>query len=196
MAVNPQTRIQIVDLIEHEADFERGSIAGRKVVPSSVLTQGMLNHELYIKLIHDVVNGGVRYIVSSFQTPIAWVTSEGEVVIPTRVYSGTTSQHQKMVREAFPNGAEPARSSKPAYAASNQAQPVEEELPKRTSRQYEELAEDDLIALLDELADQIEYGHEDFLASRLTTMLAVTRALKARRDATAEHRARIGEPSA
>lgn len=38
------------------------------------------------------------YIVYSYGTPIGWVTSDNEVVIPDVTYSRTTSRHQNMVR--------------------------------------------------------------------------------------------------
>jgi hypothetical protein len=41
------------------------------------------------------------YVVYSYDTPIAWVTLAGEVVIPDVRYSATTSQHQAAARRAL-----------------------------------------------------------------------------------------------
>lgn len=41
---------------------------------------------------------GVRYVVRSYATPIAWVLKDGQVVIPDESYSVTTSKHQGLVR--------------------------------------------------------------------------------------------------
>lgn len=43
----------------------------------------------------------VTYTVVSYGTPIAWVLSDGAVVIPTESYSLTTTQHQAAARRAL-----------------------------------------------------------------------------------------------
>ena len=40
------------------------------------------------------VEAGFRYVVTSYDTPIAWVTKDGEVYKVTRKFSATTSKHQ------------------------------------------------------------------------------------------------------
>lgn len=42
--------------------------------------------------------GQVAYTVSSYYTPIGWVLTSGEVIIPEVKYSSTTSRHQGIVR--------------------------------------------------------------------------------------------------
>jgi hypothetical protein len=46
----------------------------------------------------DSQNPGVVYTVLSYATPIAWVRTDGTVVIPAAHYSVTTSRHQGMCR--------------------------------------------------------------------------------------------------
>ena len=40
------------------------------------------------------VDAGFRYVVTSYDTPIAWVTNDGEVYKVARKFSTTTSKHQ------------------------------------------------------------------------------------------------------
>lgn len=42
-----------------------------------------------------------RYVVYSYDTPIAWVTQDGERVVPDIGYSLTTSEHQLAVKQAW-----------------------------------------------------------------------------------------------
>lgn len=72
----------------------------------------------------------------------------------------------------------------------DQIQPV---VRKSKAQQYAELGEDDLIALAAELGDRLQYGHQDFLQTRLADLTAVLEALKIRREASAPARKRIGE---
>lgn len=41
---------------------------------------------------------GIVYTVTSYATPIAWVTTTGEVKIPDTRYSNTTTHHQGLCR--------------------------------------------------------------------------------------------------
>src|SRR5262245_36953851 len=59
---------------------------------------GRLPQEWARKYLADAASPGVRYTVVSYATPIAWVTTDGAVVIPDESYSVTTSRHQGMVR--------------------------------------------------------------------------------------------------
>jgi hypothetical protein len=44
---------------------------------------------------------GLVYVVYSYQTPIAWVTSDGKTHIPDVKYSVTTTKHQHITRKAL-----------------------------------------------------------------------------------------------
>lgn len=68
-----------------------------------------------------------------------------------------------------------------------------EEVRKSPTSQYAELGEDDLIELASEQGRRIAEGHIDFRESRLADLLVLVEALKARRDASAPARRRIGE---
>jgi len=52
------------------------------------------------KRLHDDVAGS-RYVVWSYDTPIAWVRQDGTNVVPNVGYSPTTGQHQAMARTAW-----------------------------------------------------------------------------------------------
>src|SRR5919197_3563197 len=41
---------------------------------------------------------GIAYTVRSYATPIAWVRTDGEIVIPDEGYSLTTTRHQNLCR--------------------------------------------------------------------------------------------------
>ncbi|OKI45094.1 hypothetical protein A6A27_11790 [Micromonospora sp. CB01531] len=49
----------------------------------------------------EAVPHAPAYVVTSYGTPIAWVTLAGEVVIPPMTYSATTTRHQALVRAAL-----------------------------------------------------------------------------------------------
>jgi hypothetical protein len=49
------------------------------------------------------------YVVSSYETPIAWVRADGTKVIPDVGYSDTTGQHQYTVKHAWGMSRYPAR---------------------------------------------------------------------------------------
>ncbi|MEV4642754.1 hypothetical protein AB0J80_35965 [Actinoplanes sp. NPDC049548] len=51
--------------------------------------------------VRDGVKDAPVYVVSSYGTPIAWVTQGGDVVIPEVTYSPTTTRHQKIARRAL-----------------------------------------------------------------------------------------------
>lgn len=42
-----------------------------------------------------------EYVIYSYQVPIAWITPEGEVVMPDYTYSATTSRHQMICARAL-----------------------------------------------------------------------------------------------
>lgn len=42
-----------------------------------------------------------RYVVYSYETPIAWEAADGRTVIPTKRYSPTTTQHQHEAAKGF-----------------------------------------------------------------------------------------------
>jgi hypothetical protein len=106
MALSAKNRAEIVDLIGYEADFERSGISGRIVRDATACPrQGELTKAEYADLMDAISHNDVRYVVFSYFTPIAWVhRSHDGVTMMTRTFSATTSQHQKMIVEAFGKG--------------------------------------------------------------------------------------------
>jgi hypothetical protein len=49
---------------------------------------------------------GSRYVIWSYQTPIAWIDPDGFAVIPARTYSRTTNRHQSIVHSALRHDAD------------------------------------------------------------------------------------------
>jgi hypothetical protein len=51
---------------------------------------------------HDAEKMGIRYVVLSYDVPIAWTTGRPDVRrCPRAYYSATTTQHQDIVRSAW-----------------------------------------------------------------------------------------------
>jgi hypothetical protein len=102
MALSAKNRAETVELIGYEADFERSGISGRIIRDATACPrQGEMPQDAHKLLLKKIGQGLVRYVVFSYTTPIAWVLTEGLVTMPEIKYSATTSQHQKMVRDAF-----------------------------------------------------------------------------------------------
>ena len=87
----------------HGAGRKNLSHALRNLIPFK--TSGALNgHENWfdsgrltgdeLERYFDAVDAGFRYVVTSYDTPIAWVTNDGEVYTVARKFSVTTSKHQ------------------------------------------------------------------------------------------------------
>lgn len=91
--------------MRERAPFESGNLVGRKVGRYGEPAMGLLPQQWVARIrLHlaeaKEVRGGV-YIIHSYSTPIAWVTSDNEVVIPDVTYSPTTTRHQTLVRRAL-----------------------------------------------------------------------------------------------
>lgn len=132
MALSAKNRAEIVDLIAREADFERSSISGRIVRDATACPrQGELTDAEYQALMGEIAANLVRHIVFSFITPIAWVGRDDRVTLVDRKFSSTTSQHQKMVREAFGGLVEPLSLQKARDEAEVQLSENEEIILRR-----------------------------------------------------------------
>lgn len=90
--------------IAHHRTFTCGNVSAREV-RTELLNSGRLPKRWQERLAVDIIEAReVRayvYVVLSYGTPIAWVTSDRVVVIPDATYSTTTTKHQNMVREAL-----------------------------------------------------------------------------------------------
>lgn len=49
-----------------------------------------------------MARGAAVYVVYSYDTPIGWVTSDGDVYVPDVTYSPTTTNHQGIVARNLP----------------------------------------------------------------------------------------------
>lgn len=65
------------------------------------ITLGALPEEWRRRYILDVRGVGIDYVITSYDTPIAWVRLDGVKVVPPVNYSTTTSRLQNRVRAAF-----------------------------------------------------------------------------------------------
>jgi hypothetical protein len=187
MALSPQARSEAVSLMSSESNFERSGISGQRASKSSLPPrQGELPEDVYRDLVETISRDDVSYVIFSYQTPIAWVHRNGAVTMPEIGYSATTSQHRKMVREAFPDLVNVRDMLAESRAAASVTAP--------SASQYAELGEDDLIELASGLGSRLSEIRSEMIRQDTTLeLVAVVEALKARRDATAKARHRIGE---
>lgn len=64
--------------------------------PKIVPDMGELDMDERQRLMADVGEHGVTYVVWSYVTPIAWVKGDGEVYLVPQRFSRTTSRHQSV----------------------------------------------------------------------------------------------------
>lgn len=88
---------QVPDRIAREQEFKGNSLRAERFDTGDWIDMGRLPMEWRDEL-HRT---GARYVVFSYATPIAWVTHDGEVVIPDVKYSVSTSKQQGKVRFGF-----------------------------------------------------------------------------------------------
>ncbi|MEU8327330.1 hypothetical protein [Micromonospora sp. NPDC048839] len=97
--------------------FTWGALSGRGIyVLTPVISTGQLPTEYANRLRalqrereaaylagkgRDAIPDAPAYVVTSYGTPIAWVTVAGEVVIPPVTYNPTISRHQALARLAL-----------------------------------------------------------------------------------------------
>ena len=68
---------------------------------------GRLDLRQLDKFINELLDGKINYIVYSYETPIAWHTSEGWYTVEQK-FSVTTSKHQTFTRRAIAESLEGA----------------------------------------------------------------------------------------
>jgi hypothetical protein len=195
MAPKSETKTDAIRLMSTETDFERSGISGRTCTKDAAPRQEEMPAEVHQELLAAIARDEIAYIVFSYRTPIAWVHRNGAVNLPEIKYSRSTTTHQNWVRQAFGD-----RVNRPGdWDGQDDTQPTQEpQAPASISpTRYAELGEDDLIELavqgLDKLfGDDPEAGWEAD-PEIFSSLDAVLRSLKARREATAPARRRIGE---
>jgi hypothetical protein len=93
---NATTRNAYVRIADLEPFTTGGALAGFDGYPS---THGNLPREWSALL--TSMRADVVYVVMSYRTPIAWVTSGGDAYVPAVKYSPTTSRHQGQCRRGL-----------------------------------------------------------------------------------------------
>jgi hypothetical protein len=83
-------------LLAKRESFE--SYGAMTAVPFGGMSTGRMPAEWAKRYRDDTYGVGVVYTVISYATPIAWVRSDGETVIPDESYSVTSSRHQNLCR--------------------------------------------------------------------------------------------------
>jgi hypothetical protein len=93
------SRSQIPGAVARREEFKGSSIQGGPTTPvhAAMIMTGRLPNEWRHRLIDDAP----VYVVWSYGTPIAWVTSAGTPVVPDVKYSTTTSAHQSLAAEGL-----------------------------------------------------------------------------------------------
>lgn len=90
-----------LDAIGHSRDFNAGTLKGKTLpIPNYVGQTGSLPKEWRGQMVKD----SPRYVVYSYETPIAWIAKrDGKfvAVVPPVKYSSTTSNHQSVARRGL-----------------------------------------------------------------------------------------------
>jgi hypothetical protein len=89
-----QTQDEAAGHVFRREPFKIGSLSG-----STGTYAGWATGDLPQEYRGLVINA--PYVVRSYETPIAWISNEGEIVIPSVRYSNTTTQHQRLVATAL-----------------------------------------------------------------------------------------------
>jgi hypothetical protein len=98
MATHGNAREVTVNALRTLAPFKRSGFA--MVGHDGAVSETGRLAEDYVKLYR---NASILYTVTSYATPIAWVTVTGDVIIPDDSYSMTTSHHQSLCRAYLAN---------------------------------------------------------------------------------------------
>lgn len=90
-------------LHRHEEFKTHGSLKGLRHNPSDRVTRlGDLERKSPNRAV-DLQVAAVDFVVYSYDTPIAWHTVRRGWVVPTVTYSITTTEHQRLIKEAVDN---------------------------------------------------------------------------------------------
>ena len=89
-----------------EFNTDSASLRGRTIDPDSDTWGGQMPLDLAIIFRNQVRRGAIRYVIYSYNTPIAYRYQEENMdsprwVVPNVKYSVTTSKHQGKVRTAI-----------------------------------------------------------------------------------------------
>lgn len=92
----------VTTAINYSRDFNAGNVKGRNVTGDNfTFNLGRLPEEWAARYREDYNNNLLAYVVTSYGTPIAWVTYTGKIYIPDVKYSVSTTRHQNLARSAY-----------------------------------------------------------------------------------------------
>lgn len=97
MATHGRARQLTIDALQSRKPFARSGFA-MKGIEGACGSLGQLPAE-YVDQYNALAAAGIlAYTVKSYDTPIAWVTASGTVIVPEVKYSVTTTHHQSLCR--------------------------------------------------------------------------------------------------
>lgn len=96
MATHGKARTSTIRALGNRKSFDRSGSHGfsMRAIEGKVSHQGYMPWDEWVKY----RDAEVTYTVISYSTVIAWVQSDGTVVIPDVRYSVTTSHHQSLCK--------------------------------------------------------------------------------------------------
>jgi hypothetical protein len=101
-APSHQTQVEAAGHIFRREPFEIGHLSGTAFFdPGAAGIFGDLPEKYVQRFLADYEDGGVAYVVWSYETVVAWVVDDGRIAFPPVRYSNTTTQHQYLVARAL-----------------------------------------------------------------------------------------------
>lgn len=97
MATHGKARTSTIRALGNREPFKRNGFNMRGESGATFL-KGYLPDAYWEQYSTLASNGMITYTVLSYNTPIAWVTVSGTVVIPDVSYSATTTHHQSLCK--------------------------------------------------------------------------------------------------
>lgn len=102
MATHGKARERTIKDLSNLKPFKRAGFAMSAVEGGMTQGTGQMP-EPYAEQFKTLRDAGLlAYVVMSYVTPIAWVTTGGQTIIPDVSYSMTTSHHQSLCRVYLP----------------------------------------------------------------------------------------------
>jgi hypothetical protein len=97
MPTHGRARQVTIARLQDREPFQRKGFS-MTAVDGAVSTTGRLPQQYADQYNMAAKHGQVAYTVLSYSTPIAWVTANGNVIVPDVKYSQTTTQQQSLCR--------------------------------------------------------------------------------------------------
>ncbi len=93
MATHGKAREMTINALRNLEPFKRSGFA-MTAVSSKVDSIGRLSENKNMAQLY--ADSDIKYTVLSYSTVIAWVTQDGETIVPVDRYSVTTTHHQNL----------------------------------------------------------------------------------------------------